>query len=87
MPLRFLEPVDCGDVSVIERRQELCFAAEPRQPLRVGYDCVWQDLERHVAAQPGIARAIDLPHAARTDERDGLVRAKDCSGGSISTRA
>ena len=32
-----------------------------------------QDLDAHVAAEPTVAGAIDLAHAARTDESEDLV--------------
>jgi hypothetical protein len=35
-----------------------------------------QNLDRHIAVQPGVARAKDLPHAAFANRRSDLVDAK-----------
>jgi hypothetical protein len=35
MAVRVLESVDVRDIGMVERRQQLRLAAEPRQPLRV----------------------------------------------------
>ena len=42
---------------------------------------VGQQLERHVAIEPRVARAIDLAHAARPDGGLNLVRAEARTGG------
>ena len=68
----FLEAVDRGDVRVVERREELRFAVEARQPLRVGGEGLGQDLERDVAAELRVARPVDLTHAPRADEATTL---------------
>jgi hypothetical protein len=65
--------VNAGDVRVIERCQHLRLAAEARQPV-VEIDG-WpgrgqQDLDRHVAAERRIMRAIDLAHPAPADQAD-----------------
>ena len=42
-------------------------AFEPRQAISMRRELVRQDLDRHVAAQPRVAGAIDLAHAANPD--------------------
>ena len=39
-----------------------------------------QDLDRHVAVERGVARAVDLAHAAGAERRDDLVLAESCAG-------
>jgi len=50
------------------------FALEALFQIRAGKKMLPQDLDRHVAPQPGIARAIDFAHSARTEQRLDLVR-------------
>ncbi len=59
-----LEAVDCGDVRMIERREHLRFAAEPRQAIRIDREDLRQHLQRDVATELRIACAIDLAHPA-----------------------
>ena len=48
----------------LECGERLCFAGAPRQPIGIVRKRVRQDVERVVAIQLGIARAIDLAHPA-----------------------
>ena len=79
--MRILESVDGGDVRVIERRQHLRFAREARQPLGIGGERLRQDLERDLAIEPRVARAVHLAHAACTEQRHDLEGAETCSSG------
>ena len=63
----FFEAVDGGDVRMVQRREHLRFAAEPREPIGIVGERVGQDLDRDVAIQLRVARAIDLAHAARAE--------------------
>jgi hypothetical protein len=51
-------------MGVIKRRKHARFALEPRQALGMRCKPGRQDLDRHVAPELGISRAIDLAHAA-----------------------
>ena len=53
---------------MIERHQDLCFAGKPRQPIGIVHERLGQDLQGDVALQLRVVRAIDLSHAALTDE-------------------
>ena len=53
---------------------------EAAQPLGVARDLGGQHLERHGAAQPGVARAVDLAHPARAERRDDFVGTQGGSG-------
>jgi hypothetical protein len=72
---RVLEAVNLGDVRVIQGREQVGLATEPREPLRVGGHTGWEDFERDIARQLGVARAVDLAHPSGSDGRDHLVRA------------
>ena len=79
-PAAFLDAVDVGDIRMIQRRQRLRFTLESREPLGVVGEGVGQDLERDVALQPGVGRAIDLAHAPGTERGDDLIKADAGAG-------
>jgi len=76
----FLQAVDGGDVGVVEGGQRLGLASEAGEAFRVGGEGSGEDLEGDVAAEPGVAGAVDLAHAAGAKEGDdveGPERAAD----------
>ena len=48
------------DIGMVERGQDLRFALEARQSLRIGGEDFRQDFERNVAIQLRVAGAVDL---------------------------
>ena len=78
--VRFVDAVDRADVRMVQRRQDLGLAAEARQPFRIVGERIRKDLERHLAAQLGVSRAIHLTHAACAERRDDVVAAEACAG-------
>jgi len=74
--IRGLEAVNCGDVRMIQRREEIGLPREPRQTIRIAGEKRRQNLERDLARQPAVARQIHLAHAAGADERDDFVAAE-----------
>ena len=76
-----LEPVDGPDVRMIERGEQSRFALEARRAIGVRGERRRQNLQRDVALKLGIARAIDLAHAAGSEQRDDFVRAEPGAGG------
>ena len=54
---------------MIERRERLGFALEPRKPIGVVGERLWQDLDRDVAIQLRVPRSKHLAHAAFADLR------------------
>src|SRR5688572_10897578 len=82
-----LDPVDGGDVRVVERCQHARFTFEARKVSRVSGKCRWNDLDGDVSCEHGIARTIDLTHAANADpleypvDADPLSRRERRSGG------
>ena len=71
--IRFLQPVDRADVRVIERRERPRFAREAGAALGIGGEVRGQDLDRDVATELAVARAIDLAHAAGAERRHDRV--------------
>ena len=70
------EAIDVRDERMIQRREHARFAFEPRQPVRIVDDRLGQDLDRDVALEAAVARAIDDAHTARTERADDLVGAE-----------
>jgi len=54
------DAVDLRDVRVVERCERACLALEAHQTVGIVGERLWQDLQRHVAVEPRIARAIHL---------------------------
>ena len=68
------ETIDMSDVRVVERSERLRFLLEARDAHRVVRERRGQHLDRDVATELRIARAIDLAHAARADRLDDFIR-------------
>ena len=80
MPSRFLEAVDRADVGMVQRREHPRLALEAREPIRVARERARQDLDRDVAPELRVARAVHLAHAARAEQRLQLIAAERCAG-------
>ena len=65
--------VQGDDAGMVERARGLRLAQQPRLPAGVALDLARQQLERHLAAQPLIDRAIDLAHRAAAERADDAV--------------
>ena len=64
---RFLEPIDSGDVGMVQRREDSRFTLEPREAIGIEGEDFRQDFEGNVAIQLRVARAVDfaLSHRRR----------------------
>jgi hypothetical protein len=58
------ETVDGRDVRMVQRGEDLGLALKPPQALRIPRKRFRQEFQRDIALQPGVARAVDLAHAA-----------------------
>ena len=58
---------------MIERGEQLRFALEPRQAVRIERELRGQHLQGDFAIQLRVARAIHLAHGARTKRGDDFV--------------
>jgi hypothetical protein len=74
------EPVDGGDVGVIQRREDLGFTSKPGEPLSVRGHRVRQDLDGDLSLEPGVQRPVHLPHPANSNLRGDLVGADAGAG-------
>ena len=74
----FADVVHGDDVRIAQCRDD---AGLLQQPPAVGVAAGVQHLQRHVAAQPRVASAIDLTHAAGAEQGDDLVRAEPGAAG------
>ena len=68
--------MDVRDVGVIEGRERLRFAREPGQAIGIAGERVRKDLQRDVAIQLRIVRAIHLAHSACAEGGENLIRAE-----------
>ena len=75
-----LEAVDVRDVGMVQRGEDLCFPLEAGKSIGVVGEGLGQHLDRDVAIELRIARAIDLPHAALADRRSDFVDAEARAG-------
>ena len=71
--LGLLEAIDGRDVGMVERRQHPRLTLEASQPFGVGADVLRQRLDRDVAPELDVARAIHHAHPSRTQGREDLV--------------
>ena len=61
---------------MVERREQVGFPREARQPLGIAREELGENLERDVSRQFAVARTIHLAHAAGADQRDDLEGAE-----------
>ena len=76
-----LEPVQRGDVGMIERGEHAGLALEPALVLRIVRRQLVQDLDGDLAAQPDVLGAIHLAHASGAEGREDPVRADRAAWG------
>ena len=73
--------VDADDIGMRQQARRPGFDLEPAQTLRIGGKARGQRLDRHIAPEPGVARAMHLAHAARADEAEYFVGTEPGSDG------
>ena len=73
-------PWMCGDVRMVQRREHFRFALKPREPIGIGRERRRQNLDRDLAFELRVRRAIDLPHAARADRGGDFIDAETGAG-------
>jgi hypothetical protein len=71
---------DGEDVGVVEGGDGAGLALEPRESLRVGAHFLRKDLDRHLAPEAWIERAVDLAHPPGPEKPEDLVRPQPGSG-------
>lgn len=72
--------IERADVRMVELRDGLGLALEPKPELRVLRELRRQNLDGHAAVEPRVASLPHLTHAARANARDDLIRAEPDSG-------
>ena len=66
---------------MVEGAGGLRFLLEAPKAIGIGGRFRMQDLDRHIPPQSLVAGAVDLPHPARAQGRQDLVRSQPDSGG------
>ncbi len=74
-----LEAVDLSDVRVVQLREQLRFALESGETLLVRSEGCGQNLDRHLALETRVGRAVDLAHAALAQLGGNFVGAEATS--------
>ncbi len=77
----FFEPVQRGDVGMIERGEHAGLALEAALVLRIVRRELVQDLDGDLAAQPDVLGPIHLSHASGAERREDPVRADRAAWG------
>ena len=72
--------VELTDVGMVQRGDRPRFVLESTQTIGISGEPFRKDLDRHVAPEAGVARAIDLAHAARAERGEDLVRTEAFAG-------
>ncbi len=75
------QPVDVGDVRVIERGKRLCFARKSRQTFGIGCKLLGQDLQRDIAIELRVVGPKHLPHSTCANLSDDFVDAEASASG------
>ncbi len=76
-----LQPVQGGDVRVIELRKEPGFSLEPIQAFFGARKLLGKDFDCDVASEFGVAGSVDFSHSTRTNSLDDFVLAEFGTGG------
>ena len=72
----FAHVIQRADVGMIELRDRAGFAVEALAELRIGGERLREDLDRHRAIEPRVARLVDLAHPAGAEGGEDFVRAE-----------
>jgi hypothetical protein len=59
---------------MVQRREDVCLALKPREPVGIESEGVRQGLQCDVATETCVLRTIDLAHPACTDGAENFVR-------------
>jgi hypothetical protein len=73
--------VDVRDMGVVQRCERTRLAFESRELLGAMRKLVGENLHGDVAAEPRVARTVDLTHAALAEKADDLVQANARASG------
>jgi len=80
LPVRIFEPVQRGDVRMIQGSEQPGLVFEPGDPVFVLGELLGKNLDGDVAAELRILGPIDFPHPARTDLLEDFVDADTAAG-------
>ena len=66
---------------MVQARQNAGLSLEPRLPLLTFEEFFRQDFDRDLSREPRVSRPVHLPHPARAEQSEDLVRAELGPGG------
>ena len=70
---RLFEPVHDRNVGMIQRGENLGFAMEAREPVRIGSERVGEHLDGDITIETRVAGAVDLAHTPGPQRAEDLV--------------
>ena len=80
-PVALLDAVDLRDVGVVEGRENVCFALETREAIRIVGERVGENLQRDIAVELRVGRLPHLSHATLAEERGHVVMPETVTDG------
>ena len=75
-PVELLEAVNRANMGVVHRSESPRFTTEPGHTLPIASELIWQRFNGNIAAEFGVVRPVDFPHAAHSERRHDAVVAK-----------
>src|SRR5438105_14252672 len=85
--IRLIYSVNRADVRIIQRCQDLCFATEAAEAVAIVDEAVGKNLQRNVAPQLAVPRAVHVTHPARSERSRHFIRTKAGAAGESHQRA
>ena len=79
--VRLFEPVNVGDVRMVQGREDFRFTSKSGEPLGISGERGRQHLDGNLALEVRVSGAIHLAHAAGAEQGDDLVGAEASAGG------
>ena len=70
---------------MVQRGEQLRLPLEPLPPIFVFEELFRQHLDGDLSAESRVFRPVDLPHPARADRREDLVRAERVAGARVTS--
>jgi hypothetical protein len=72
--------VDGGDVGVVQRREKMGFALEPREAFGNRGQLFREEFDRDFAMELGVPGAVNVPHPARAQRGQDFVSSESAPG-------
>src|ERR1700747_3445512 len=71
--VRLFQPMNCGDVGMVQRSQHLRFALKTSQSFGIVCEGFWENFDRYVAPEFCVMGLVDFSHSACANWREDFV--------------